>query len=117
MEKEAVSTVPATTPEQTTPSFIEKDDLETIKENILTPTVVNPSSGQNIKNEESSASATCLTPTVASSSYSTVKVKRKDELSPEAYNVVESFPDLSFLSARKLMCTANENMSRWRTRP
>lgn len=45
------------------------------------------------------------------------KLKKKSELSAEACAVVDSFPDLSFLSARKLMFTANENMNRWRIRP
>lgn len=45
------------------------------------------------------------------------QTSKKKEFKTEAYAVVESFPDLSFLSARKLMHTANENMNRWRVRP
>lgn len=36
-------------------------------------------------------------------------------MSAEAIHVVEALPDLSFLSARKLMYAANENMSRFQT--
>ncbi|KAK6638733.1 hypothetical protein RUM43_007000 [Polyplax serrata] len=47
-------------------------------------------------------------------STSETPVTKPSDIKAEAFAVVESFPDLSFLSARKLMHAANENLTRWR---
>lgn len=50
-------------------------------------------------------------------STSETPVTKPSDIKAEAFAVVESFPDLSFLSARKLMHAANENLTRWRVHP
>lgn len=109
LEKEIISAT-STTTEQATQGAIVKE--ESIKNDILSPVFGDSSSSSNGQNKIEVDNILQSNP-----SFPTARVKKKEELSAEAYKVVESFPDLSFLSARKLMCTANENMNRWRTRP
>lgn len=121
LEKEIIPSTASAAAEQTTQgTVITINREETIKNDILSPVFGADSSSFSSPPAASGEISKISVENHLQNNhlnFPTARVKKKEELTPEAYKVVESFPDLSFLSARKLMCTANENMNRWRTRP
>ena len=65
--------------------------------------------GNELQNENVEIKSSSITSSIVQQN-----LKNSNETKAEAYAVVESLPDLSFLSARKLMHVANENINRWR---